>query len=833
MSKRLTATAGRRVVDVTPSWIGVGSLPDITLGPPRLGATYETIDAELPFTEGDNTVAGGTLRYRPVGAAWPVRSGPIPLHPVRPASGADQTAYGTTMALYGVIAGRLEPDTAYEVRAQVEDAQGRRRWAYLGTVTTRADAIPAASTLDPTHYVATGGDDSANGTAVGTAWKSLQKAGASTATNGVCRVGPGFYTRPTSAIGATKSFRAEYTAVDDDGAEINVGLQAVIEGPYVTAPTGTPDHTPGDAGPSIGSDSPYVVAPWTAVQVQGTGQTRIGGTYGAPGTADWFGTDDPSGDGNPDGTFWKWTPPDTPITLNAGLSAKVGHAATRTDHPRQIGFVRSDTAVNDSAGGVAEILFTNRDYRYATGAGVCWQDANGDLYLAMPGNARRADGQLSRNPNDFWIKLGDAEPGFEVNADDVRISGFAFHSVGWPIQVDNAKNRTIIDHNIMVDALMGIRMGQQSVPAAGGQDPARYANHTTIERNLFLNYNNWSDDQVNDRSIPWQVIKTPIILENSLSYEAASGYTGANTRWISTSETTAIHGRAGGVRTVVRDNVIDGYMNGICPMGITSGETRYAGYGSVIYRNTWRHVADDVFEYDIRNINVAGWDNDVSYSTVYLSISPTDCGPILHFRDKVWRLGRRGVGRVDNDEPGIGPLLVKHSGGSDTPCLVHLYHLTVWVDDDGSGLIISTNSRASAPFNQQEERLKIRNSIIRVTGYPIDRYARADGEEQSDVDYCLLVTTSPTTHGLRQRTATTDTVYRSTAAWRAGASRGEHVNVVGGSTVDPTAYATVDVLLVDPENGDIEVSAASRSRLVGVPIPGISDAGSCVIGYQP
>lgn len=829
MTKRLTATlTPRRTVDMRPQWSSAGMLSGITFGTPRLGATFETIDVELPFAEDGGTISRAYFEARRADLSGRVVRSAADAHVVRIAAGADTTAYGDQSAIYFPLAGWLEDDTAYEVRAHVQDDTGVWARVYLGTVTTREDAIPAADTLTPTRWVATGGSDAAAGTTVGAPWESVQRAITNTPSGGVCLIGPGYYTRPTTARTAAVTLLAEYPAVDDggkNGTEINVGQQSVIEGPYVTAPTGTA------AWSSAVSQGPYHVAPWTAVQVEGTGQTRTGGTVADPGEVEWFGTDDPSGNGDPNGTLWMWTPPDTPIQLNASANAVVGYGATRADAPRQIGWVRRDTSVCAEVGGFAEILFTNREYRYALGAGACYQDADGIIYLALPNNARTAAGTLSRNPNDLWLKFGDNEPGIEINADDVRISGFAFHSIGWGVEPLNAKNCALIDHNLIANAVIGVRVGQQSVASAGGQDPDRYANDTTIERNIFRNRNTWSDDHANDRPIPWHVIKDPILLENGENYEAAGGYTGAYTRWISTSETTAIHGRGGGVRTVTRDNLIDGYFNGIVPMGITPGETRYAGYGCATYRNRWQRISDDVFEYDLRVINVVGWDNDIEDVVVYMSVSPTDCGPILHFRDRIYRMGRRGVGKVDEVDPGLSSVLIKHSGGSDTRAIVHLYHLTLWAEDDGSGFVIGGPSRVSAPFNNQEESIRLRNSILRVTGDPIDHYP----EQTVDVDYCLLVTTAPATYGLRWRTATTDVRHRTTAGWRTASGQGEHVNVVDGATVEPTDYAILDALLTDPTTGDLTLTVAGQAQLVGEVIPGISDALGRTprLGYQP
>jgi hypothetical protein len=807
-----------------PEWVTTGSLTGITFGTPRLGGTFETIDVELPFTETTGTIQRAYLEVRKADLTQAARFSAADMHAIRPLAGAETTAYGAETALYFPIAGWLVHNTAYEVRAHVGDALGNWAIIRLGTVTTRAENIPAAASLVPTHYVRTGGSDAANGTSAGTAWETLYKASSTAPANAIVQVGPGYYVPPSSTpanpayLRTTPiTFVAEHPAVDDDGVAINGGQQSVIEGILVSAPTSTPVWS------SAVSQNKYVVAPWVAVQLQGPGQTLAGGTYAAPTTPIWHGTNDPTGNGTPNGTIWKWAGTvEAPLpALQTNVISTIGYAATRADIPRMIAWQHHDSGVLSTPGGWAEIVDTNVSYH---GGGV-WQDSqanNGDLYLRLPPNAP------GQNPNDLWIIAGDTKFGLSLSTNDAtattRVSGLAFHSISYGVQIHHAVKTSVIDHCLFGNCFIGPRLGDASI---NGQDLDLHVNNAVIQNNLIVNYNLWDED---GDAIPWWTVKSNVFLANGLQLTAANGYPTVHTRFTIASETQALHGRGGSVRTVFRDNVVDGTFNGVMPQGPPAGNNRYAGYGSAIYRNIFRHIPDDVYEYDERIINVVAFDNDVENSAVYCSLGPTDCGPILHFRERIWRIGRQGMGRFLVNDPGMTSGLFKHSGSSTPKAIFHLYHFTMWCEDDESGSIIAGLSEAANP-GTAEESFRFRNGIIRVTGDPIDRQAT----QTVDIDYCTLVTTATATFGLRWRTASTSTRHRTTAAYRAESGQGAHANVVNGVTIDPTDYVIVDALLVSPIAGDLALTVAGQAQLVGEPIPGISDALGRTprIGYQP
>jgi hypothetical protein len=887
------------------AWETLGTLFEITLHDPRIGATFNKHDWELLFDEaGSNTVARVYVECREAGnpsSAFVVRDGVVQRVPV-----AKQGQYGTQSGAYGIVP-KLTPGTAYESLARIQDQNGLWVKYYLGMFSTRAENIPAASTLTPTKYVATGGTDtgSSSGGTVGAPWQTTEQAITYMASAGICRFGPGFYGPAQANRTASGTFYGQYPPLDDNGNIINEGLWSVIEPITVTAPTGTTPHTPGNADYSIGSSNPYTVAGWTAVQLQGPGATtattgsgarllavrtgdaitsvtvtaggtgytngaavvffggRAAGVTGvnATGTINvsggiitsvtitnggtnysstpgvrvrgvvrWYG-----GDGTtPNGLIWKLTgvPP-----IDAQALAQVGYAAHRADNPGKIGHTRPDTSVVSTPEGWAEILFTNQ-----------WQtpdDPGGsgailfgtDLYVVLPDHARRADGTLSRNPNDYWMKIGGDDIGMKANADNIRFSGLVIHGHQHGVQIDNPRVGTIVDHCYFGMNGSGVRHGQGSVSTNGAQSFTGYAREGVVQFNYFEELNFWRPDA---DGIAWWMCKSIPVLENGESYDASTSrpaelrYNGAVSRWTQM-ENTAVSARGGGVRTVMRWNVVDGYFNCWTPTGFSTAEGRYSGYAAECYGNRVLHIIDDTWECDQQAVNVGIWGNVIDQALVGLSLGPCDFGPIYVWENALY-LGRAGIAKRNTDadnSTGLSCALVKHSGDSSPRATAFISNCTLVGNEVG----VWGPGELAAPTGSSEEGLDIRNCIYGVTGRLVHCSAtQANGwyHESSNV-----MASNNLAGGLSYGLTWNGVFYgNDLAAYLAASGQGGATgHKINNSYVDTSDPTVIWGHMRDPLNAaarDMRLKTTSYASFVGEHIPGWTrQGGPIAMGYEP
>jgi hypothetical protein len=807
---------------------------------------------------------------------------------------AQQSQYGTQSAIYGIMP-YLTAGVEYEALAHVQDENGLWVTVYLGAITMRAEDIVDPSTLTVTRYVKTGGSDAALGTSEGAAWATTEKALTSMPSGGVCKFGPGFYGPGQVNRTASGTVFGEFPPVDDDRNIINEGLWSVIEPITVTAPTGTTPHTPGDPDYSIGSSNPYTVAPWTAVQLQGPGATTTtvgsgarllavrtadavtsvtvttggtgytngaavvffgGGGTGAAGTINvsggvitsvtvtnggsgytstpgcrvqgvvrWYG-----GDGiTPDGTIWKLT---SVPALDAQALAQVGYSAHRADNPGKIGHTRPDTSVVATPEGWAEILMTN-----------AWYNDSGcilfgtDLYVVMPSHARRADGTLSRNPNDYWMKCGGDDIGLKINADNIRYSGFVVHGHQHGFQTDNPRANSVVDHCYIGMNGSGVRWGQGSVSTNGAQSFTGYAHDGVAQYNYFEELNFWREDE---DGIPWWICKSVPVLENGESYDASTSrpaelrYNGAVSRWTQM-ENTAVSARGGGVRTVMRWNTVDGYFNCWTPTGFSTAEGRYSGYAAECYENRVAHIVDDTWECDQQAVNVAMWGNVVEQALVGLSLGPCDFGPIYVWENALY-LGRAGIAKRATDadnSTGLSCALVKHSGASAPRATAFISNCTLVGDEIG----VWGPGELAAPPGSLEEGLDIRNCIYGVTGRLVDCSTTQVGwyHESSNV-----MASNNLAGGLSYGFRWNGVAYlNDLAAYLAASGQGGSTgHKIGGVAVDTSDPTVIWGHMRDPLNAaarDMRLKATSYDLFVGEQIPGWTDwvSGAVRIGYEP
>ncbi|MEK7617369.1 MAG: metallophosphoesterase [Patescibacteria group bacterium] len=339
----------------------------------------------------------------------------------------------------------LDQNTSYDIRVTINDVDGvSGNTVVTGTITTRADNIPAASSLTPTHFVRADGSDSNNGTTEATAWKTLEKAIRAGPSGAIVEVGPGFYKNPTSIRTTPITLKAKFPAVGDNREIINQDQHSVIEPPTVAA-----------KGAGI----------WQLVTLTGPGNK------GAP----------------PDTTYkvWKW--------INSGLRKEgpflqLGIAPTHEDIPQRVANWKTDTNLLDTPAEWAELLYTNKTYNY----GFWVPPGSSDIYIRIydPSNTNHRDPVNSGlDPNNFWVTVGGSK-GLPIGASNSRVSGFEVRQFNVGAGVGSS---SVIDHNLLTGNTFGILLYS--------------VKDVVIERNLIVDSNLWTDDPTGKPIIPWGFVK--------------------------------------------------------------------------------------------------------------------------------------------------------------------------------------------------------------------------------------------------------------------------------------------------------------------------------------
>ncbi|MDP9380517.1 MAG: DUF1565 domain-containing protein, partial [Chloroflexota bacterium] len=394
----------------------------VTPGILKLTATYNSVGVELFFTGDDNANASATLEFkRRADTYW--RRG-LPLWRTNDGSTTPGRAfYGSALL--------LNAGTRYDVRVRVSDPNGvSGTGVVVGSITTRANNIRAASTLTRTHYVSIRGNDANSGTSATSAWRTLTKALSSAPAGAVVQVGPGFYAPPTVQRTTAVTLVAQYPAVDNYRRPINAGSHSVIAPDTYSVPSG-----------ATGGGYP---APWRAVKLTGP---ATGGVY----------------------TVWKWA--GSPVN-SAG---RVSFAASRNALPKRVAHWdrKSGTYGSYTMGtpaGWAEVLYRNKTYNYG------FASFGSDIYVRMPGNL---------NPNNYYVWVSGPNTGrLEFSGPNIRLSGFEVRMRD--ITFNTAATAGVVDHNLLSNATITYRATQGT--------PSRYPVNHTVQYNLFRDTGTWSVD---------------------------------------------------------------------------------------------------------------------------------------------------------------------------------------------------------------------------------------------------------------------------------------------------------------------------------------------------
>jgi hypothetical protein len=416
----------------------------LTPGKLNLSATFASIGVELFFSGDDNANASAALEFKPTSATtW--RAG-LPLWAV----GADAPAPGR--AFYG-SALLLEAGTKYDVRITFTDPEGvLGQRVVTGSITTRAEDVPPASKLAPTHFVSPTGDDKADGSATAP-WRTLDQALTAAPSGAIVQVAPGSYAPPTAERKSPLTLVAQRPAVDDNRDPI-AGPHTVIEPQTFAAPAGTA----GAAAPG----------PWTAVTLTGP---ATGAQY----------------------KVWKWT--GSPVKNATRLTI----AADRAAVPQRIAYWDRKSGTKngytmESPAGWAELLYKNETYNYG------FASFDSDVYLRLPGD---------RDPNGSYVTVhaepvGQGKGRIVFDVPNIRLSGFEIRTTD--IWYGPGSSGGIVDHNLLLGAGLTY-VGTQGTTST-------YSADQLVERNRFVDTGLWSVDPANP-AIPWNFIKTALRLNGA------------------------------------------------------------------------------------------------------------------------------------------------------------------------------------------------------------------------------------------------------------------------------------------------------------------------------
>ncbi|MGQ0827487.1 MAG: T9SS type A sorting domain-containing protein [Bacteroidota bacterium] len=541
-----------------------------TTGSMNLSPTFNSIGIELFFTGDDNKNSSAILEFKKTGDPS-FRQG-LPLWRTDVTTAPGKAYYGSALL--------LTAGTNYDIKITVTDIDGGNN-VITGNISTRADNIPVASSLVPTHYVRANGNDANNGTSSSSAWATIARAVTAAPSGAIVQVGPGYFATPFTMRTLPITLVAQYPAIDNQHTVINSGNHSVIDfgNNMVTTPMGS-----GQTNAGV----------WQQVTITGPGYT------GAPAGATY--------------KIWKWS--SSGLFMNYYAPSIAGYANSRAEIPKRIPHWEIKGNDMSTPEGWVEKLYTNKTYNYGwTIFANPYGSGNWDIYIRLLNDA---------DPNTLFLSFGgmpigssDPTTTLHFNAPNVRVSGLEVRVGG--IGLYAACNNTIIDHNLIVLGGVGF----------AGSKPSTYTQNNVVEHNNFID-NSWITVP-GDPGIHWTFIKGNITNADGSSYP--------HNRVGAGNETSAAGGQT--INMVYRHNLIDGPFNGIANYNV--GYDRYASANTDIHDNIIKHIGDDAFEPEQVGINWRIWNNRVEEVAVCLSTGPLAYGPLYLFRNEIWELGTKGI----------------------------------------------------------------------------------------------------------------------------------------------------------------------------------------------
>ena len=229
------------------------------------------------------------------------------------------------------------------------------------------------------------------------------------------------------------------------------------------------------------------------------------------------------------------------------------------------------------------------------------------------------------------------------------------------------------------------------------------ASHIVIRNNEVRNsqigiYTEWTgtDEQGNDTRIEGNDVSDP---KDAWPWDAVKS---------TKMEGTAILVR-GHVGTIVRDNIVHDYFNGIFTGSSAAGISAYTevAYDVDVYHNYIHDIADDALEVEGACVNHRFRNNTIDRSFVGVSIAPVTQGPTWVLRSTFTSYTGRGI-KFSDESSGM----------------VLFYHNTFWT---------SAPNVNDADLITPVRNVKMRNNIFQGTGYSI--YAMRKGSSANDWNY--------------------------------------------------------------------------------------------------
>jgi len=373
----------------------------------------------------------------------------------------------------------------------------------------------------------------------------------------------------------------------------------------------------------------------------------------------------------------------------------------------------------------------------ATGIGDAFYLGGGKLYVKLASGA---------NPSSHDVRLAKEQRLLFDHLHDLVIDGFEIRYF-WDAAIDLPDtSRSFVQNNHIHHCRSAVRIRR-----AG-------ATENVVQKNQLV------DDSVYEW--PWNQVKS--------HDEEGSGV--------------AISGGRG---NVVRDNVIDGFFNGVGASGWPDFDPEIASETDVT-RNLIRNTGDDAFEPDGPAVNQRFVGNFVDRVYNALSYSPLNPGPVWAIRNVIAGYTHHIVKLNYLSSPPVelrGWMLVYHNTG---------------VPGAGADADDATYIEPTAQF----EHLVTRNNIFAANGYSILYEAGPNLLGPIDLDYDDLVSSHKTSPKLVKWSPSVR--YDTLADFAAATGYEKH-----GVEIAPS--------FVDVAQGDYTLAAGSPLLDVGEVLPGIND----------
>jgi hypothetical protein len=336
-------------------------------------------------------------------------------------------------------------------------------------------------------------------------------------------------------------------------------------------------------------------------------------------------------------------------------------------------------------------------------------------------------------------------------------------------------DRAIVDHSLVENARVLFE-------ASRAVTPNDYVDDPVVERNIMRDSSLWDET---GNGIPWVFIKGSV---------EVTGVTGKWHRVGERMEVTAIWGRGGTNRLVVRHNDISGYFNGIG--GYHADFDGNAMRDTDIHDNHFSQLPDDTLEPEGGIVNWRMWHNRAEDTYTAVSLGPVRRGPLYLVRNSWHDIGGHGVAAISSigGFRNQGIMAFKFSGSSVPKARIYVIGNTFWTDRP-----TANGGVQAAGGGPDQESFYLRNNLFIFTRYAFDGPFWDDVEWNEDYNYFA---TSDPARGMDQ--------YNTIEAYRTGSGEGEHTNTFGNlhDVIQPDDPRLIDAGVVVPNLDEMYTGAA-------------------------